>query len=542
MKRGPKPKPKPAEVPRKPMRRGPKPKLRPDGQPSERLKKLKQNKRKCYRGKPLKMTRKNYSRPGAAKENLHKAVIEYKLLCQEPEATINTKLVAALSDKYNIPRKIIRSRISRGFAAFVGQGPATELSIDEELSLQHWCQMRFLNNCPVTKEVLQVEARRISRNRLKATDSWYKGFEARHPELDFNIKPEQFTTKRKVAKTERAARQHFNESSAAIKLAESLNGGPLEAYQEANLDEKPVKSMDQMPKRVIGMSKVEKDCHFQALGDGNSFTTVEVIFADGTCLPTIYLLRGKKWPANYNIQDLDPDSVAFLTPEGGMNQEVWDEKVAPWLLSAWPKKPGKWYILRMDGLRCHLHGSTTLENFWDSKILCFQERAASSEALQALDVSCYGPLSSRIRAEASHYTVRFGVEKISQFEWPCIYKIAKSVALTPSNIKAGFEATGVWPRMTADEWLEKYGRKRGYTMIKPGKISDMRTFALKPSRLYEALDIASLTPKKRIAPTPLPAPRKKRKLAPKTTLDGLPLAAAKILNDPTRISQLRQAE
>ena len=139
--------------------------------------------------------------------------------------------------------------------------------------------------------------------------------------------------KRKVAKTERAVRQHFKESFNAIKLAESLNGGPLESFQEANIDEKPVKSMDQMPKKVIGITKVEKDCHFQALGDGNSFTTVEVIFADGTSLPTIYLLRGKVWPSNYNVHHFDPDSVAFLTPEGGMNQEVWVEKVAPYLLS-----------------------------------------------------------------------------------------------------------------------------------------------------------------------------------------------------------------
>ena len=196
----------------------------------------------------------------------------------------------------------------------------------------------------------------------------------------------------------------------------------------------------------------------------------------------------------------------------------------------------------MDGLRCHLHSSTTLGNFWESKILCFQERAASSEALQPLDVSCYGPLSARIRAEASHYTVRFGVEKINQFEWPCISKIAKTVALTPENIKAGFQATGIWPRMTADEWLGRYGRKRGYTMINPKKLSDVRTFALKPTRLYEALDIATLRPKKRIAPTPLPAPRKIRKVAPKTTLDGLPLAVAKILNDPGGISRLRAAE
>lgn len=136
------------------------------------------------------------------------------------------------------------------------------------------------------------------------------------------MKPEQFTAKRKAAKTVRSATQHFEASARAVKLAEELNGGPLEACQEANLDEKPVKSLDQLPRRVIGLSNSQKDCHFKALGDGNSFTTVEVIFADGTCLPTIYLFRGKKFPPNYDIRELDRDAVAFMTPEGGMNQEV----------------------------------------------------------------------------------------------------------------------------------------------------------------------------------------------------------------------------
>ena len=115
--------------------------------------------------------RANYSRPGLAQENLHKAVTEYKLKSQTSELMKDTKLIGQLSAKYNVPRKVIRSRITNGFNAFLGQGPATGLTKDEELSLTLWCQMRFLNNCPVTKEVLQAEARRISSNRLKANRS-----------------------------------------------------------------------------------------------------------------------------------------------------------------------------------------------------------------------------------------------------------------------------------------------------------------------------------------------------------------------------------
>ena len=282
------------------------------------------------------MNRTNYSR-GPGKEIMIKAVVEYNLMCSVDKGKIDTKLLANLSDKYKIPRKPLRNRIQKGVEAFVGQGPATELTEEEERSLVLWFSMRFLDECPVTKEVLQAEARRISGNRFLASRNWYKLFGKRHPELDFEKKPEEFTAKRKAAKTVRAVTQHFEESFRAIKLVEELNGGSLEAFQEANLDEKPVKSNDQLPRRVIGLSKSEKDCHFKALGDGNSFTTVEVIFADGTCLPTMYLFKGKRFPADFNVQELDHDAVAFMTPEGGMNQQVWDEMVAPWIVSVWPK-------------------------------------------------------------------------------------------------------------------------------------------------------------------------------------------------------------
>ena len=181
-KRGPKPEPKPAIIPREPkkrgpkpkvkqMKRGPKPKSKSTGQAKERLQKPTQSKKKSSGKEPQKLRRANYSRPGLAQENLHKAVTEYKLKCQSSELSKNTKLVAQLSVKYNVPRKVIRSRISKGFDAFLGQGPATGLTKDDELSLTQWCQMRFLNNCPVTMEVLQAEARRISSNNLKANRS-----------------------------------------------------------------------------------------------------------------------------------------------------------------------------------------------------------------------------------------------------------------------------------------------------------------------------------------------------------------------------------
>ena len=47
--------------------------------------------------------------------------------------------------------------------------------------------------------------------------------------------------------------------------------------------------------------------------------------------------------------------------------------------------------------------------------------------------------------------------------------------------------------MTVDEWLQQYGNQRGYIMEDPSKTSDIRSFVVEPSRLFDALDLAMQT-------------------------------------------------
>ena len=62
-----------------------------------------------------------------------------------------------------------------------------------------------------------------------------------------------------------------------------------------------------------------------------SFSRMELVYQK------MYLFKGKRFPADFNVQELDHDAIAFMTPEGAMNQQVWDEMVAPWIVSVWPK-------------------------------------------------------------------------------------------------------------------------------------------------------------------------------------------------------------
>ena len=86
-------------------------------------------------------------------------------------------------------------------------------------------------------------------------------FQKRHPEIDFNIKPEKYTNKRVAAKTYRCALQHFDQLGKALQECEKLNGAPLEPSLIMNLDEKPMKPGDLIAEKVAGPSSASSFEH-----------------------------------------------------------------------------------------------------------------------------------------------------------------------------------------------------------------------------------------------------------------------------------------
>ena len=97
-----------------------------------------------------------------------------------------------------------------------------------------------------------------------------------------------------------------------------------------------------------------------------------------------------------------------------------------------------------------------LKLLWDAKILLVQERAASSDVVQVLDVTCFKPVQDACIRELEAYKVRFGNEPIAPWEFPALYSVAVDKALTRKNLKTGFAKVGLFPLMSGDAWLGKY--------------------------------------------------------------------------------------
>jgi len=70
------------------------------------------------------------------------------------------------------------------------------------------------------------------------------------------------------------------------------------------------------------------------------------------------------------------------------------------------------------------------------------------------------------------YKVKFGNEPITQWEFPALYSIAVDKALSRGNLRSVFKKVGLFPLMSGQAWLAKYGTKLGINFtITKGKFA-----------------------------------------------------------------------
>ena len=74
-----------------------------------------------------------------------------------------------------------------------------------------------------------------------------------------------------------------------------------------------------------------------------------------------------------------------------------------------------------------------------------------------MDVTCFKPVQDAFIRELEDYKIRFGNEPVTQWEFPALYSVAVDKALTRKNLKTGSAKVGLFPLMSGDAWLGKYG-------------------------------------------------------------------------------------
>jgi len=208
---------------------------------------------------------------------------------------------------------------------------------------------------------------------------------------------------------------------------------------------------------------------------GRTWTSfVECISATGRFLPPLVIFKGKK--------DMRPYKKWHFTatPKGWIDNKTalkWLRKV--FIPLTRPARPSQKRLLIIDG-----HGShVTVDYMWETysnTIHIIYLPAHTSHVLQPLDLSCFSVLKKayRTRLEELLADAYCDSSVAGKRAFLQCYGLARSEALTESNIKAGWKATGLWPINMAKPLMSKLLLKNSNQSPTPkltSRNSDVRT-------------------------------------------------------------------
>jgi hypothetical protein len=177
-------------------------------------------------------------------------------------------------------------------------------------------------------------------------------------------------------------------------------------------------------------------------GDREWVTAIECINASGWCLPPFVILKGKLHQASW-YKALPPDWVLAVSNNGWTTNELGLDWVKHFNRHTQSILKGVYRLLILDGHESH--ATPEFDQFCkDNKIITLCMPPHTSHLLQPLDVSCYSPLKVIYGHEASELA-RQGVYHVDKLEFLWIYQKVRPTALSESNIRSGFRATGLIP-------------------------------------------------------------------------------------------------
>ena len=177
-------------------------------------------------------------------------------------------------------------------------------------------------------------------------------------------------------------------------------------------------------------------------GNREWVTAIECINASGWCLPPFVILAAKLHQASW-YQDLPPDWSVAVSDNGWTTYELGLEWVKHFDRHTKTCTVGAWRLLILDGHDSH--ATPEFDQFCtDNKIITLCMPPHTSHLLQPLDVGCYSPLKTLYGHEVADLA-RQSVYHIDKLDFLWIYKKIRMQALSDSNVKAGFLATGLIP-------------------------------------------------------------------------------------------------
>ncbi|XP_069109587.1 uncharacterized protein [Argopecten irradians] len=349
------------------------------------------------------------------------------------------------SSKFSIPRSTIldhaQGRVSSG--AKMGRPAALSEEVEANIvkqaldaSEKGFGLSRGMLMAKTGRVVKALKLRTPFKNNVPGT-MWWRGLKQRHPELVIR-KPEKLSSCRSSMMNPVIIRKYFNDLSDTItKLG--LAQSPARIW---NADEKGFQ-MEHSPVSVCAR-KGSRSLPGRTSNSRESISTLACVNAAGAAMPPLCVVRGKtRRSLDSFATDKAPAGTVWTWQEKAWMTDIlgqnWFNDV--FLKHCGPERP---QLLILDSHSSH-EVLGLLESAKSENIHVFALPPHTTQYLQPLDRTVFGPLSKAYNRACTNFMSASPTNTICKLTWPELFATAWKDAVTCHNILSGFRACGIFP-------------------------------------------------------------------------------------------------
>ena len=352
------------------------------------------------------------------------------------------KSIRSTASKYGMAEGTLRYRskqLERGEAATMGRPTAFSEETEKELAscIGVMCKLGF---SPTVPEILDLVASYLKANSISTSSfpsgkpgkDWFYGFVKRR-NLSLK-KATMISSARKSATANPFVIYDFYEQ-----LEEIVTSKHLSAKQIWNCDESGFPSD---PANCKVVSEKGKVAYKVTCGSGReNTTTLAVCSAAGECLDPFIVFSGKNLQSTWRGERALPGTLYGTSPNGWMTTELFDG----WFTNFCKQVTIRPLLLIFDGHLTHV-SLEVIEKARTEDVTLLKLPPHVTDKLQPLDVACFGPLKRMWEKVLNEWINEFGPrEPIRKAQFVNKLGDVWHKGLSPENIMAGFNATGVFP-------------------------------------------------------------------------------------------------
>lgn len=281
--------------------------------------------------------------------------------------------------------------------------------------------------------------------RQEAGKDWLHLFLNRHPEISLR-RPEGTSINRIIAFNEESVNTFFTNLESVL---EKYKFAPSRIF---NVDETGISTV-QKPTKQLGPKGVKQFGSKISWERGKNVTAICAMSASGIYIPPLIIFPRKRMsPA---LTKNGPAEGIYAITDNGWSDETCFLKWLKHFQTHTSVSQANPVLLILDNHYSHI--SLSIYNYCrENGIVMLSLAPHTSNRLQPLDVSFFGPLKCAFNKECDSFLRSGKQEKITFFDLAKIFNNAYVKVATMGKAMSGFESTGIWPlnrdKFTAEDF------------------------------------------------------------------------------------------